>query len=125
MPLWPRRSRARHDRTSAAPAPAAVECTAHNTPSSSVLIHELLSVIQHTRKIGSWLAARETLPEEYLLLARGVVADLACGWELQTGGEGRAEDLLTDGRIRTQPAEADTPAARDHIESTHVHERYT
>ncbi len=125
MPLWPRRSRIRHRRTSAAPAPAAAECTTHHTPSTSVLIHELLSVSQHTRKIGSWLATRETLPEEYLMLARGVVADLACGWELQTGGEGRAEDLLTDDRIRLQSTDADTPAARDHIESTRGHGRYT
>ncbi|GAA2344887.1 hypothetical protein [Streptomyces violaceusniger] len=125
MPLWPRRSRVPHYRTSKAAAPAAVDCAAHDTPSTSVLIHELLAVGQHTRKIGSWLAARETRPEEYLMLARAVVADLACGWELQSGGEGRAEDLLADGRIRMQPTEADTPAARDHIESTRIHGRYT
>ncbi|WP_413804318.1 hypothetical protein [Streptomyces sp. OE57] len=124
MPFWPRRSRVRHSRTSKATAPAAVDCTAHGIPSTSVLIHELLAVSQHTRKIGSWLAYRETLPGEYLMLARSVVADLACGWELQSGGEGRAEDLLTDGCIRMQPTEADTPAARDHIESTRIHERY-
>ncbi|MGR3938447.1 hypothetical protein [Streptomyces sp. BRA346] len=70
-----------------------------------MLINELLAVSSHTRNIGTWLAARETHPEEYLRLARSVVADLACGWELQSGG-GRPEDLLTEALTRAHGNDA-------------------
>ncbi|QKV90391.1 hypothetical protein HUT19_41075 [Streptomyces sp. NA02950] len=117
--LWRHRSRGRRAIPHAAPAP--LDCTTQHTPATPLLIHELRAVRTHTRNIGSWLAVRETHPEEYLRLARSVIADLACGWQVQTGGEGRIEDLLTDSRIRLQSPDHDTPAAREHLESTRIH----
>ncbi|MCX4673652.1 hypothetical protein OG453_44660 [Streptomyces sp. NBC_01381] len=59
----------------------------------SPLVTELIALRAHTRHLG-WLSSRETCPDQYRHLARIALQGLLEGWQHQTGGCGRLEDLL-------------------------------
>ncbi|MGW7068810.1 hypothetical protein ACWGII_42365 [Streptomyces sp. NPDC054855] len=61
----------------------------------SPLVTELIALQAHTRHLG-WLSSRENARDQYRHLARIAVQGLLEGWQAQTSGSGRIEDLLTD-----------------------------
>ena len=78
----------------------------------SPLITELVALQAHTRNLG-WLSARELCRDEYQHLARLILQQVLEGWQAQTGGRGRIEDLLT-----TLPASAVHRGCQDDPDQT-------
>ncbi|NGN63199.1 hypothetical protein G5C51_04655 [Streptomyces sp. A7024] len=67
------------------------------------LTTELLAALTHVKKID-FLAGREVCPEEYQRVAHALVRILLDGWQQQTDGRGRIEDLLASPPTGMEPS---------------------
>ncbi|MFE5108360.1 hypothetical protein [Streptomyces sp. NPDC056663] len=64
----------------------------------SPLIREMLALYCHTRPIGG-LSQTERCRDEYQTTTRSIIHHILEGWQNQTDGRGRIDDLLLQPRI--------------------------